>query len=275
MRIFSLSLLILVLTCAAGAGPATEISAYLSAEKSVQRHERALAMLAAAVEEWLSGRQGLEATQTVLRSVRAELKAKLHLPQAVATKVQSSEKQLVDSVERFLRNSSPDAAGQKALFESLNAATRDRALGLLQWRASRNQALAKQYSTGARAAYFAWEAGWLTIWKEEVQLTYRLQKAFLDSQGRQAVEGKSFVRELLALQSKADKLAVPASLSGLSELAVRRLTLLARAAEQLDRVGAGSRGALTRLRKLNREQMEADRQLQDKRLETLSKLSKA
>lgn len=275
MSIIRLGLLLLVLTGVAWAAPSAEISGYLRSEKSVQRHERALAVLASAIEEWLSGRQGLEATQKVLGTVRTELKAKLELPQAVVSKVQSSEKRLLDSVDRFLRNSSPDAAGQRALFESLNAATRDRALTLLEWRSSRNQALAKQFSSGPRAAYFAWEAGWLAIWKEEVQLTYRLQKAFLDSQGRQAVEGKSFVRELLALQSKADKLAVPASLSGLSELAVRRLTLLARAAEQLDRVGAGSRGALTRLRKLNREQMEADRQLQDKRLETLSKLSKA
>lgn len=274
MKFLRLGILLLVFTGAAWAAPASGFAEYLRSEKSVQRHERALAVLASALEEWLSGRQGVDATHKVLGTVRNDLKAKLELPQAVVSKVQGAEKQLVDSVDRFLRNSSPDAAGQRALFEALNASTRNRALGLLQWRASINQALVKKYSFGARAAYLTWEAGWIAIWKEEVELTYRLQKAFLDSQGRQSVEGKSFVRELLALQAKADKLAVPASLSGLSELAVRRLTLLARAAEQLDRVGAGSRGALARLRKLNKEQIEADRQLQDKRLETLTKLAK-
>ena len=256
------------------AAPDPGFSDYLRSEKSIQRHERSLASLSLALEEWLSGRQGVEATRKSLQVVKAELATKLELPQASANKILTSEKQMVDSAERFLRAATPDAAGQLALFESLNASTRDRAIGLLQWRTSKNRELAKKSPNGVRATYLAWEANWLAIWKEEAEIAYRLQKAFLSSQGRQSSDGKPFVRELLALQTKAGALKAPPSLSAMSELALKRLTLLARAAEQLERVGAGSRGALTRLRKLHREQVEADRQLQDQRLETLSQLTK-
>ncbi len=237
----------------------------------MQRHDRALAGLVSALEEWLSGRLGAEPTRKAVKALRGELQSKLDLPAPVASAVRTSEDRMLISVERFLGQTSPDAEGQRSLFEALNGATRDRADALLRWRISRNAELAKSNKSGTKGHYLTWESRWLEIWRSEVDVTFRLQKAFLQSQVDQGASGQSYVGELLALQSKAEKVTAPAGLESLSNLAKKRLTLLARAAEQLERVGAGSRGALTRLRKLNKEQIEMTRQMQDQRLEVLGR----
>lgn len=247
-------------------------SHYLAAERSVQRHDRALAGLVSALEEWLSGRQGAEPTRKAVRALRVELGSKLDLPGPVAKTVRTSQDRMLSSVERFLAQTSPDAEGQRSLFEALNGATRDRAEALLRWRFSRNAELSKSRKSGPKSHYLTWEARWLEIWKSEVDVTFRLQKAFLQSQAGQGASGQSYVGELLALQAKAEKVTAPKDLEALSNLAKKRLTLLARAAEQLERVGAGSRGALARLRKLNKEQTEMTRQMQEQRLGVLSRL---
>lgn len=245
---------------------------YLAAERSLQKHDVALAELASAVEEWLSGRQGVQATLGRVRKLRAQFQAELDLPSQVAASVRAAQDRMVSSVERFLAQTTPDASGQRTLFEALNRATHERAVTLLGWRTTQNQKLAKHHQSGLRGRYLAWESRWLGIWEKEVDITHRLQTAFLQTQAGNRASSEGFVRELLALQSQADKVATPPELANLSVLGQKRLTLLARAAEQLERVGSGSRGALTRLRKLNKEQAEMTRQLESQRLQVLAAL---
>lgn len=251
----------------------SSFESYLAGERSLQKHDGALAELASAVEEWLSGRQGVEATLGRVRKLRSQFQANLDLPNPVAAPVRAAQDRMVSSVERFLAQTTPDAQGQRALFETLNHATHDRAVALLGWRTTQNQRLAKHHQSGGRGRYLAWESRWLGIWKKEVDITHRLQKAFLQTQAGNRASSEGFVGELLALQSQAGKVATPPELTNLSLLGQKRLTLLARAAEQLERVGSGSRGALTRLRKLNKEQAEMTRQLESQRLQVLVDLT--
>lgn len=229
--------------------------------------------MAAGLEDWLTGRQGLQATRQLLAAVRADLRSPLSLPKPLTRRVSQAEDGLLQAVTAFTSENAPDAEGQRALFGKLNGLTRERAVAVLEWRSSNNQKLrAGQAGGTAKARYLAWEAGWLPLWKAEVDLTYRLQAHVLSGSKEQ---GKGFVRELLALQAKAAAVPTGKELGGLQDLAVRRLTLLARTAEQLDRLGRGeSRGALTRVRRLNKEQTELGKQLQDQRMATLSALAR-
>ncbi len=239
----------------------------------MQKHDQALARLAGGLEDWLTGRQGLQATRQLLDGVGRELRTPLALPKPIAARVSQSESGLLQAVKAFTSESAPDAEGQRALFRQLNELTRNRAVAVLEWRSANNARLRAVAAKGSgRARYLAWEAGWLPLWKAEIDLTYRLQAHVLS--GAQGQSG-GFVRELLGLQAKAGEVATAKELQNLQELAVRRLTLLTRTAEQLDRLGRGeSRGALTRVRRLNKEQTELGKQLQDQRLATLSALAR-
>ena len=270
MKLFSTLVCFLLLAIPGQTAPSSaDFSRYLSAERSISRHDRALTELVSTLEEWLAGRQSADATKKKVASLKSELQGKLELSGSVAATVKSSQQRTLSAVEKFLAQSAPDAEGQRALFETLNAATRDRATALLAWRSGQNASLAKA-AKGSRATYLAWERRWIEVWKGEVDITYRLQKAFLSTQGG---SGAGFVRELLALGAKADKIAASKELDALSGLAKKRLTLLARAAEQLDRVGSGSRGALTRLRKWGKEHAVLTKEMQEQRLVILGKLA--
>lgn len=248
-------------------------SGVAGAEKAVQRHERALAKLAAGLEDWLTGRQGVQATRQRIQAVAQELKSPLPLPATVSARVRQAESGLLQAVTAFLAESAPDADGQRALFAKLNSFTRERALAVLGWRSTNSQRLRASTPKGSsRSRYLVWEAGWLPLWQAEVELTYRLQAHVLS--GSQS-GGGGFVREVLAIQARASEIAAPGELQGLQELALRRLTLLARTAEQLNRLGRGeSRGALTRVRRLNKEQTELGQQLQERRLAALLQLAR-
>jgi hypothetical protein len=248
-----------------------------AAEKGVQRHDRALAQLAVTLEDWLTGRVDLAAMNATLKSSKSELGEPMNLPREVAAKVSAAESGLVTSVSSFSAQRAPDAEGQRALFGRLNGFTRDRAMALLDWRASNNRVLsrgAKKETAGSR--FLQWEAAWLPLWRAEVDITFRLQKSVLEpSKTQDSAKTSSFVRELLKLQATASAVKVPKELESLQDLALRRVTLLARTAEQLDRLGRGeSRGALTRVRRLNKEQADLGRQLQEQRLAILASLTK-
>ena len=146
-------------------------------------------------------------------------------------------------------------------------------MALLQWRAAYNESLRKSTKKdSARARYLTWESAWLPLWKSEVDITYRLQKSVLAKGG--PAQGAGFVRELLALQAKAAAVPAASELESLQEVALRRLTLLARTAEQLDRLGRGeSRGAVTRVRRLSKDLTGLAEQLQDQRLAMLKAIA--
>jgi hypothetical protein len=246
----------------------------VAAEKGVQSHDRALARLAAGLEDWLSGRGELAAFGKTLRQVKADLGKSAGLPRGTAAQVEAAERSLLASVSSFAAQRAPDAEGQRAMFQSLNNATRERALALLDWRAGNNAGLRKSARERSAREYLVWEAAWLPLWKSETEIGYRLQKAFLQKTPVEGA-GSALIRELLALQARASEVPAGKSVQGLQELAVRRLTLLARTAEQLDRLGRGAtHGAITRVRRLNKEQTELVRQLQEQRLAILTALAR-
>lgn len=265
-----------MLSLAVGAQQGATLQTVAAAERGVLKHDYALARLAAGLEDWLTGRSDLAAIKATLAAVKSDLGQATALPKDAAARLGKAEQGLLAAVAGFTAEQSPDAEGQRALFESLNGFTRDRSVALLEWRIGNNLQLKSAAQKGsARARYLDWEAAWLPLWKAEVDITYRLQKSVLQSFKTQEDNGSAFVRELLAVQSKANAVSVPKELSALQEVAVRRLTLLARTAEQLNRLGRGeSRGALTRVRRLNKEQTELGRQLQDQRLAILVGLAK-
>jgi hypothetical protein len=265
-----------LLNVAAWAQQGPSFKSVSGAEKGVLKHDLALARLAAGLEDWLTGRSDLAAIKATLAAVKSDLGQATTLPKDVAARSSKAEQGLLAAVAGFTAEQSPDSEGQRALFESLNGYTRDRSVALLEWRISNNRQLRSAAQKGAaQARYLDWEAAWLPLWKAEVDITYRLQKSVLHSSKAEKDNGPAFVRELLALQGKANAVPVPKELAALQEVAVRRLTLLARTAEQLNRLGRGeSRGALTRVRRLNKEQTELGRQLQDQRLDILVGLAK-
>lgn len=237
----------------------------------MQAHDQALATLAVGLEDWLAGRVELVTMKATLSQSKTKLSQALSLPKALASKVEKSESGLLIAVTGFTAEQAPDADGQRELFRQLNVFTRDRSLALLEWRFDNNARLRKAAKKGSAAARFLdWEAAWLPLWRSEIELTFRLQKSALDK-----TESASLVREVLAVQSKAASLAPSKELVPLQEMAAQRLTLLARTAEQLERLGKGeSRGALTRVRRLSKEQAELGRKLQDQRLALLNSLAK-
>lgn len=219
------------------------------------------------------GRSSLDAMQKVVAGTKTELKQPLSLPKDVSSQVVQAELGLINAVSSFTANKAPDSQAQRSLFESLNTHTRSRALALLQWRTQNNRSLSQKRHHQARTNFLAWESAWLPLWKAEVDITYRLQKNALSRS--QSSSSSNFVREVLALQAQANAIKTPKELSALQDIASRRLTLLARTAEQLDRLGRGeSRGAITRIRRLNKEQSELGNQLQEQRLSQLSVLAK-
>lgn len=248
--------------------------ATLKAEQALQRHDQALAKLATGLEDWLSGRSDLKTIQTTVAASKLELNNTLSLSRETSSQVLAAQQGIVQAVSGFTANTTPSAEGQRALFARLNDYTRARSMALLQWRSNNNRRLLEaNRQHRARADYLAWEAAWIPLWKSEIDITYRLQKQALSS--GTAAPGNSFVREILALQSQASAVALPQQHTALQELSVRRLTVLARTAEQLDRLGQGeSRGAVTRIRRLTKEQSSLDVALQKERLSVLSKLSK-
>lgn len=245
-----------------------------SAEKGVQEHDQALSALAVGLEDWLAGRVTLANFKTILTQTRTKLSRQLALPKTTGDRVAKAETGLVAAVAAFAAEQAPDAEGQRSLFERLNTFTRDRSMALLEWRTSNNATLRKGVRKGsALARYLEWEAAWLPLWKSEIDLTFRLQKnALAKSESKGKASG--LVREILAVQTRASALTPSKELTSLHEMAAQRLTLLARTAEQLERLGRGeSRGALTRVRRLSKEQAELGRKLQEQRLALLTSLT--
>lgn len=220
----------------------------------------------------MAGRSDLAALKATLSQARTKLSTPLSLPKSLSDKVARSEAGLLAAVGSFAAEQAPDADGQRKLFERLNSFTRERSLALLEWRSNNNASLRKSASQGSPAARFlSWESAWIPLWKSEIELTYRLQKSALtSSQGKE--RPSTLVREILAVQSQAASLTPSKELASLQEMASQRLTLLARTAEQLDRLGH-SRGALTRVRRLSKEQAELGRKLQEQRLALLMSLA--
>ncbi len=194
------------------------------------------------------------------------------LPQELAARVSKAEQGMLDAVGGFTASQAPDAEGQKALFQRLNGFTRDRSNALLEWRGAANARFKQGSKPGTpRARYQAWEAAWLPLWKSEIDITYRLQADALKAS--RSEKASSYVREILALQRQAAAVVTPKELQELQDLSLRRLTVLARTAEQLQRLSEGeSRGALTRVRRLSKELSDLGRQMQEMRLARLSAL---
>ena len=267
--------LLVLLLCWGPAARAQTFSSVAAAEKGVQQHDKSLANLVTGLEDWLTGRSELAAFRKVIAGVKTGLTRPLALPKNVSSQVSAAEQGVLKAVGSFLAEKEPDAEGQRALLQSLNGFTHDRSLALLAWRETNNRALLAANKGKAAQAYLKWESAWLKLWKSETEITYRLQKDVLSSGKSQGIDGALYVRELLALQTKAAAVSVPPAAEALQDMAVRRLTLLARTAEQLGRLGRGeSRGALTRVRRLNKEQAELSSSLQEKRLALLSTLAK-
>lgn len=266
-------LLLCLLALPGQAQSAVTVKQVAQAEARVQKHDQALARLANGLEDWLAGRADLAAMKATVAAVKSQLSQPLSLPSEVSTRVTQAEQGLLSAVNGFTTARAPDAEGQRALFEQLNVFTRDRSLALLHWRVRNNEQLRKQHKPGTQGSrYLEWEAAWLPLWKSEVDLSYRLQKSALSQK-----EGQSagFVRELLSLQSQAAAVNTPQELQALQEISLRRLTVLARTAEQLGRLQRGeSRGAVSRVRRLSKELAELGQQLQERRLGFLNTMAK-
>ncbi len=247
----------------------------IGSEESLRVHDNALVRLAGELESWLGGRQNQAVTKKSVETVGRVLTRPLELPSKTKEKIVAAEAVLLRGVSRFLAESHPDMEGQRRLFQEINSAVRDRQMAVLEWRVSANRDLIGQTKNVKSLHWLSWEASWLPLWKSEVELTYALQRTFLERRDADEAELTSLVGSILRLQQQGRLVGTPAELTKLQELAEGRLTLLARTAEQLirlRRVGE-SRGALTRIRRLSRDQAELSQQLQEARLQALRSLT--
>lgn len=247
----------------------------IGAEQSLRVHDNALVRLAGELEAWLGGRQNQATTKKSVEVLGRELSRPLELPSEAKKKIAAAETVLLRGVNRFLSESQPDLEGQRRLFQEINSAIRDRQLAVLQWRVSVNRALIGASQSVKALHWFTWEASWLPLWKSEVDLTYSLQSAFLARRDTDDAELTRLVGGILRLQQQARLVGTPTELANLQQLAQGRLTLLARTAEQLMRLrrAGESRGAMTRIRRLSRDQAEISQKLQDARLAALRSLA--
>lgn len=253
---------------------ADRLSDVLKVEHELLARDRSLADLSNNLDSWLSGRSSLLAMQDKLARIKVELGRRSGLPRATDLLVVGAENDILGSMGSFTRSTQPDTESQRELFRRINDATykRNRALGL--WRSENNRYLLGRGAGSKEWRFLRWEASWLEVWKEEAELTYSLQKAYLKAGGgRQAYSGGE-VRKVLALRARAELIGATSTLEPLQSLALKRLTLLARTAQQLDRLTQEAEGgAVVRLRRLSEEQTKLSFELQTQRLQALHRLA--
>lgn len=254
-------------------GAPADLQGLLASETRVAHNEATWQKVAGSLEEWLSGRRDLAAMKADLVTAQKAIGSRPVVAGEVGRRVYQAERAMLAAVQGFVFQKEPSATSQRALFRTLNDLSRERALGLLDWRSE--QARLHSRSAGPSAApYWAWELAWLPRWRQEVELTHRLQSSALAEGG--ASSGQGIVGDLLRLQSEASASTPAAPLAPLQETALQRLTVLARTAEQLERLSRSeSRGALTRIRRLSRELAQLNGRLQEQRRAFLAALGGA
>lgn len=250
---------LLTLVCLTLFPTRAEVQTFQSVETSLFARESTLAEMAGALESWLSGRATLEDTKVLVGKARTSLAQSSPVPA-----LDSFEKEMANQIFSFLQSDEHTADGQRRLFRKLGESTRDRSLALIKWRQGEMPTLK------ADQAWKTWETAWLPLWKEEATLTYELQLKLLDPEQFSKAENSALLRELLALQTRAQKIEAGQDLEKLQSLSVERLTVLARAAEQLLRMDrTQSRGAVTRVRRLSKQLDALTREFRQLRLQKI------
>lgn len=239
--------------------PAWAQTSYKEVETELYARESTLAEMANALETWLSGRATLEHTQSTIKSARSKLASA-----APVRGLGEFEETIATEITTFLNGKEHTAEGQRRLFSKLGQATRDRSLALIEWRQAEIAKLKGE------SDWKSWETSWLPLWKDEAELTYELQLKLLDPEKFSKAENSALLRKLLALQTQAQKIEASQDLEKLQSLSVERLTVLARAAEQLLRMDrTQSRGAVTRVRRLSKRLDALTREFRQLRLKAL------
>lgn len=243
---------------------------FVSFESQIFRHEQALAVASRSLEEWLSGRLDQKA---FLNQLDVQKKSFGALPGSTGTAIRKSELDMLDSMGSFARSQQPTADGQRKLFLTLGELNCRRSEEYLQWRERELKGLlASKLPIGAKD-YFAWEAAWNPIWLEEARLTRRLQQGML-SGSASGEESKKVLQGLLKLSERGAKIKAPGTARELQTLALDRVAVLARTAEQLIRLESRqSRSALTQVRRLSRKLSSVTEEFQGKRLQIIQSLN--
>lgn len=205
--------------------------------------------MASGLEKWLSGRASLASTKNLLGEVvEPTLTRRGPLPE-----LKKTELSMVSSVKAFLNRDSHTADSQRELFGMLGRLNRDRSLVLAKWRTQQLEQLAKSAPKG-QAAWIDWERQWLPIWEEEAELTYQLQLKLLKPKESTSEQNTALLRKVLALQLRGQGVLAKGDMEKVQGLSQKRITVIARAAEQLVRLErSGSRGAVRQVRKLSKK----------------------
>lgn len=243
----------------------------LSQELALDRSEDRVAIVSEVLESWLSGRLKQSSAIERLRQVKASLDEPDGLPQELRRTLQNSLAEMINLSLSFIGQQNPDSEGQRRLFSELNRLTLKRNTAVNTWRSEKLRALKK----GGRTfqAWRAWETPWLKIWREESSLTFSLQASMLKDKRGSQDEIKGIVKKILKLRVQADSIPTDTNTAPLQRLALERLTLLARTAEQVARLDSGkSRGSVTRVRRLSRKLTGVSKELRNLRLEYLAKI---
>lgn len=242
------------------------LAGYVETESALLERERALSEMAQGLEKWLSGRASLAHTQKTLESVQEQLNKPAPLAE-----LEGLERSMLENVRDFVGSDEPTSERQRALFGTLGELTRDRSLKLAAWRSERLAGM--QVDNPATKQWREWERNWLPIWRKEATLTYKLQLKLLKSKGSSEAENAALLREILALRLRAPKTPSSNELKSLQQYSLKRLAILARAAEQLSRLDQKkSRGAVTRLRRLSKKLDSLTSEFRDSRLAFLKTL---
>jgi hypothetical protein len=261
-------LVVLFLLCGPASAQPTPAS-YLAAEREIHQHDVRLTEIATALENWLAGRMDQSDFLQLLESTRLSPFQRLGPKAGKAAYAQ--EKQMLQRIQAFAAEKSPDSDGQRALFLSLSGFTESRTKTLMRWRQEKLRLLLAANLTNEQHVYYRWELAWTEVWDREAELTSQLEQAFLDESG--APPPQDLLRSLLKLRLRADNTACPQSLIALDTICKERLTLLTRTAEQLLRLKKRhSSGALTRVRRLSRQLSKMTQDFQEERLARLLEL---
>lgn len=251
-------------------GALADRSSFASFERRMYQHDQALAEVSQSLEEWLSGR--LE-QRAFLRRLEEQKRAFTALPGKAGDSIRSSELRMVEAMAEFAGAKQPTAAGQQKLFLKLGELNCRRSVEYLQWRERELKSLLAGKPLSSTGEYLAWEAAWNPIWLEEARLTLSLQQGMLSGAGS-GQEGKKVLQGLLKLSERGAKIKAPETAKELQTLALDRVAVLARTAEQLIRLEARqSRGALTQVRRLSRKLSSLTEEFQGKRLRIVQNLN--
>lgn len=245
-------------------------------EQEIKDRDYALELLADELGAWLGGRSTHSHMRAFLKKARVTLAKASSLP-GVARKVSAAENGIVAAISKFVEDKAPDIDGQRELFRSLNKLSYERSLALLDWRTESNRSLLGSSSGQARLQYLRWEASWIIVWRAEAEASFRLQEACLSSVSLESGALDEYIRQILALQGRAELIGAAGATKELQSLALSHVVSLARTAEQLARLSrnGGTSGTVVRLSRLNKEQTGLVRRLQELRIGTLTVLAKA